>query len=70
MILGRTNDKHIKRKQNNKLLGIHIDNKISWSSHIDHLCSPISSNISLLRQLSKYISTDVPKSFIKDTICP
>ena len=45
MILGRTNkqnvsqefdiridDKHIKKTQNNKLLGIHIDDKLSWSS--------------------------------------
>ena len=63
MILGRTNkqnvshefdiridDKHIKKTQNNKLLGIHIDDKLSWSSHIRHICSSISSKISLLRQ--------------------
>ena len=54
MILGRTNkqnvsqefniktdDKHIKKTQNHKLLGIHIDDKLFWSSHIDHLCSSI-----------------------------
>ena len=63
MILGRTNkqnipqefdiridDKHIKKTQNHKPLGIHIDDKLSLSSHIDHLCSSISSKISLLRQ--------------------
>ena len=76
-ILGRTNkqnvsqefdiridDEHIKKTQNHKLLGIHvhIDDKLSWSSHIDHLCSSISSKISLLRRLSKYVSTDVQKS--------
>ena len=83
MVLGRTNkqnvpqefdiridDKHIKTTQNHKLLGINIDDKLSWSSHIDHLRSSISSKISLLRHLSNYVSTDVQKSFIKDIFCP
>ena len=65
----RIDDKHIKKTQNHKLLGIYIDDKLSWSSHMDHLCSSISSKISFLRQLSKYVSTDVQKSFIKDTFC-
>ena len=70
MILGRTNkqyvsqefdiridDKRINQTQNHKLLGKHIDYKLSWSFHtcMDHLCSSISSKISLLRQLSKYV---------------
>ena len=83
IILGRTNkqnvsqefdiridDKHIKETQNYKLLGIHIDDKLSWSSHIDHLCSSISPKISLFRQLSKYVSTDVQKKFYQGYILP
>ena len=81
MILGRTNeqnvpqefdiridDKHTKKTHDHKLLGIHIDDKLSWSSHIGHLCSSISSKISLLRQLSKYVSTDVQKKFYQGYI--
>ena len=77
MILGRTikqnvsqefdiriDGKLIKKTQNHKLLSIHIDDKLSWSSHIDNLCSSISSKISLLRQLSKYLSTDVQKKVL------
>ena len=58
MVLGRTNkhnisqeldiridDKHIKQTQKHKLVGIHIDDKLSWSSHIDHFCSSISSKV-------------------------
>ena len=83
MILGRTNkqnvpqefdiridDKHIKKTQNHKLLGIPIDDKLSWSSLIDHLCSSISSKISLLRELLKYVSTDVRKKFYQRYILP
>ena len=77
MILGRTNkqnvsqefdsrmdDKHIKKTQNHQLLGKHIDDKPSWSSHIDHLCSSFSSKISLSRQLSNYVLTDVHKNVL------
>ena len=52
----------IKKTHNQKLLGIHIDDKLSWSTHIDNLCSTISSKIYLLRQLSKYVSIDVQKN--------
>ena len=38
-----------------KLLGMYIDENLLWSDHIDHLCSNISSKISLLKQLSSYI---------------
>ena len=59
----RIDDKHINRTQNHKLLGIHIDDKLFGSSHVDnlHVCFSISSKISLLRQLSKLVSTDVRK---------
>ena len=40
----------IKMTHNQKLLGIHIDDKLSWSFHIDNLCPIISSKISLLKQ--------------------
>ena len=38
-----------------KLLGLYLNKKLSWSEHIDNLCSVISSNISLLKLLSDYI---------------
>lgn len=41
-----------------KLLGIHIDNKLSWSVHIEHLCSKLSSYVYLLRQLKKVLQID------------
>ena len=41
-----------------KFLGLYIEN-LTWSTHIDHFCSLISSKISLLRQLSDYVPTEV-----------
>ena len=59
----------IKKTHNQKLFGIHIDDKLSWSTHIDNLCSTISSKISLLRQLSKYVSIEVQINSTKDIFC-
>ena len=40
------------------------------STHIDHLCSAISSKISLLRQLAEYVPIDVQKRFYQGYILP
>ena len=53
-----------------KLLGLHIDDKFSFTSHIDKLCSVISSKISLLHKLSIYVSTKVQKKFYQGYIQP
>ena len=38
-----------------KLLGVHIDNNVSWSKHIEKTCSLISSRIGLLGRLKRYL---------------
>ena len=53
-----------------KLLGIYIDEHLTWSSHIDHLCSILASKISLLRQLSRYVSIEYQKMFYQGYILP
>ena len=60
----------IKKTRNHKLLGIYIDDKLSWTTHIDHLCSSISSKISLLKQLSSYASIDIQTKFYQGYILP
>ena len=51
-----------------KLLGVHIDETLSWNQHIDYTCSIISSRISLLRQLSYNVPENVQTFFIKAMI--
>ena len=60
----------IKNVPEQKLLGIHIDENLTWSNHFDHLCSLIASKISLLRQLSDYVPTEVQKLFYQGYILP
>ena len=53
-----------------KLLGVFIDENLTWSSHIDHLCSLISSKIFLLRQLSDYVPVEIRKLFYQGYSLP
>ena len=53
-----------------KLLGIHIDETLSWNQYIDYLCSIISSRISLLRQLFNYVPENVQKMFYQSYVLP
>ena len=41
----QVNDTCIKNVSKQKLLGIDIDANLTWSSHIDYLCSDISTKI-------------------------
>ena len=60
----------LKKFQNKKLLGIVIDDHLSWAPHIDYLCSTISSKISLLRHISIYTPQNIQKIFYQSYIQP
>ena len=61
-------DVQLKPVSSQKLLGIHIDETLSWNSHIDYLCSIISSRITLLKQPSHYVPENVQKLFYQSYI--
>ena len=42
----------IQNMSTQKLLVVHLDQYLTWTAHIDTLCSALSSKISLLRQLA------------------
>ena len=67
LIIDNHDVKHVSQQ---KLLGLHIDDKLSFTTHIDKLCSAISSKISLLRKLSTYVSIEVQKKFYQGYIQP
>ena len=66
----KIDDVTIKNVSKQKLLGVYIDENLTWSSHIDHLCSIVSSKISLLRQLATYVPTNVQKLYYQGYILP
>ena len=66
----QANDICIQNVSKQKLLGIYTDESLTWSSHIDYLCSHISMKISLLRNLSKNVPVKVLKMFYQSYILP
>ncbi|MCG7877652.1 MAG: reverse transcriptase family protein [Candidatus Thiodiazotropha endolucinida] len=66
----KIDDVQINQVSSQKLLGLYIDETISWNPHIDHLCSVITSKISLLKQLSSYVPTNIQKMFYQSYILP
>ena len=60
----------IEKVSKQKLLGIFIDDNLTWTPHIDYLCSLLSSKISLLKQLSAYVPQKVQKLFYQTYILP
>ena len=60
----------IKQVDKQKLLGVYIDENLLWTTHIDYLCSTISTKISLLKQLSTYVPVKVQKLFYQGYILP
>ena len=66
----QVNDTCIQNMSKQKLHGIYIDESLKLSSHIDYLCSHISTKISLLRNLSKYVPVKVLKMFYQSYILP
>ncbi len=42
-----------------KFLGIYLDQRLSWETHVNTLCSKIASNIFALNKLSKFCSMEV-----------
>ena len=60
----------IEKVPKQKLLGIVIDDHLSWAPHIDYLCSTISSKILLLRHISICVPQNIQKIFYQSYIQP
>jgi hypothetical protein len=64
------NDTVIEEVCEHELLGIQLDNKFSWQSHIDNLCKRISNKLYLLFKLSQLIDEPSLKMFFHAHIQP
>ena len=49
------NDKEIEIVKSHKLLGLKIDQDLTYDEHIDELCKKLSKRIGLLRHISPYL---------------
>ena len=53
-----------------KILGVHIDNNLTWTDHINAVAKKMVSNLWLLSRFKEYLSTDQRVQFYKAYIQP
>ena len=56
--------------ENEKVLGVRIDNNLTWSIHINFIAKKISSNLWLLSKLKDYLSLNTEYNFTKHIFNP
>ena len=64
------NNDVLKNVQNDKVLGVHIDNNLTWTVHTEFIAKKISSNLWLLSKLKEYLSTEHRVQFYKTYLQP
>ena len=50
------NDLKLKNSDNEKILGVHVDQNFVWNSHFQHVCKKIASHLWLLSQIRMYLT--------------
>lgn len=64
------NDTFIENVIVQKILGVFIDNTLSWQTHIDFVCRRVNTKITLLKRIIYYIDEDTKKLFYNIYILP
>ena len=64
------NNENLNTVDKDKILGVIIDNNLSWTSHVDLLCKKISSNLWLLSRIKEYLNIEQRIQFYKTYIQP
>ena len=64
------NNEELSVVANDKILGVLIDNNLTWTNHIDVLTKKIVSNLWLLSRMKEYLSTDQRVQFYKSYVQP
>ena len=59
----KVNDHYIENSKCEKLLGVHIDQKLSYENHIDYVCKNVSSKIALLGRIKKFLPLQTRKLY-------
>ena len=50
------NDLELKNSDNEKILGVHVDQNFVWNSHFQHVCKKIAPHLWLLTQIRMYLT--------------
>ena len=65
----KTNSQHIKRVKCTKVLGVQIDEHLSWNQHIEYIANKISSGIGAIRKLRTFIDNHTGEQPYENDVC-
>ena len=63
-------DNEIQTADTFKMLGIQVDQMLTWDKQIDSVCLNITRKITLMKMLSKYVNQDSLKLYFNSYILP
>ena len=64
------NDNFLEQITIYKYLGVHIDCKLKWIEHIDHVASSVSKRIGILNRLKNVLPIQIINLIVKSYIFP
>ena len=64
------NNEELQAINNDKILGVFVDNNLTWSGHVKHVTKKITSNIWLLSKIKAFLSKEHRVQFYKSYIQP
>ena len=64
------NNKSLENVTCEKLLGVHLDQHLTWSAHIQSVAMTVSRNLALLRQIKCFLPLQARKMFYFSNIQP
>ena len=70
MLLLTLNNEKLTVVSSDKILGIHVDNNLTWTDHTNAVAKKIASNLWLLSRIKEYLSIDQRVQFYKAYIQP
>ena len=62
------NGNELEQVKQAKVLGVTLDNNLTWTKHIDNLCSIINSRLALLRRIKPFLTKDCALRFYNTCI--
>ena len=66
----RIGNQKVKKVQSTKYLGIHIDENLRWTNHVDCMVKKISSKIGILRKLKRTVPNDCLQTLYNTIVLP
>ena len=60
----------LNKVESTKFLGVHIDGNLSWTKHVDILCTKISKNVGVMNRLKFFLSKTTLLTLYNSLILP